>query len=492
MLLVDKILLTFDFYFIYLTSILNETTAFKQRQSIMKKLIYILLFLFPVVAFAQQPWYKSPSFYYIWMNVGNVNFSAGESDYPSLALNSSGIPYVAYKDYANSKKATVMQFDGTNWVNVGNVGFSAGQADYTSIAFSPTDGEPYVAYCDWGNSDRATVMKYDGTNWVNVGTPGFTTTQTNGTCLAFSITGQPYVAYNDISGSATVMKFDGTNWVFVGTPDFSAGMAQDISLALNRADSLPYVAYQDFGYSQKSTVMRFNGTSWVNVGNAGFSAGAAYYTSLAFSPFGQPYVAYEDDANSDKATVMMFNGINWVNVGNAGFSVGNAPYTSLAFSPSDSLPNVAFEDWMNSNKSTVMKFDGTNWVNVGPANFSAGPAYNEDLAISSKGEPYIVYTDSLNMLTVMRYDSVSVGINEIEHSRFSLYPNPATDKITVEITGETQESYLAIVNIEGQQLLTMQITQPKTQVDISSLPSDVYFVRLTNDKTVEVGKIIKE
>jgi hypothetical protein len=189
---------------------------------------------------------------------------------------------------------------------------------------------------------------------------------------------------------------------------------------------------------------------------------------------------------------MMYNGSNWVVVGNVGFSIGNAPYTSLAFSPSDNLPYVAFEDWMNSNKSTVMKFDGTNWVNVGPANFSAGQAYNEDLAISSKGEPYIVYTDSLNMLTVMRYDSVSVGINELQQSKFKLYPNPATDKITVEVSGETQDSHFEIVNIEDHKLMTSQITQSKTTIDISELPSGVYFVRLTNDRTVEIGKFVKQ
>jgi len=30
------------------------------------------------------------------------------------------------------------------------------------------------------------------------------------------------------------------------------------------------------------------------------------------------------------------------------------------------------------------------------------------------------------------------------------------------------------------------------QIDISNLPSGVYFVRLTNDNTVAVGKIIKD
>ena len=66
-----------------------------------------------------------------------------------------------------------MKFNGTNWVNVGNEGFSAGEADYTSLAFNSSNGVPFIAYSDYVNSQKATVMKFDGTNWVNVGNAGF-------------------------------------------------------------------------------------------------------------------------------------------------------------------------------------------------------------------------------------------------------------------------------------------------------------------------------
>ena len=48
------------------------------------------------------------------------------------------------------------------------------------------------------------------------------------------------------------------------------------------------------------------------------------------------------------------------------------------------------------------------------------------------------------------------------------------------------------MNLTGQKLISQQVSELKTVIDISSLPSGVYFVRLTGDKTVEVGKIIKE
>ena len=355
--------------------------------------------MFPVVAFAQQPWYKYSPMDYSWQDVGNAGFSAGEAWYESLAFNpSDSLPYVAFQDNANSNKATVMKFDGDNWVNVGNAGFSADRADNTSLAFSPSNNQPYVAYEDWGNSEKATVMMFNGTNWVNVGDAGF-----------------------------------------------SAGEASCESLAFSPSNKQPYVAFTDALYGPSFsyvTVTEFNGTNWVYVGHEDFSDAPVYYTSLAFSHSGQPYVAY-----------------------------------------SDGIPAQA----------SVMEFDGTNWIYVGSKGFSAEKAECESLAFSPSGEPFVAYVDFANSMkaTVMYYDA-PVGINKIQETRLSLYPNPATDIITIETSATQAQCQLSILNLSGQELITRQITQPKTQIDVSALPSGVYFVRLTNERTVEVGKIVKE
>jgi hypothetical protein len=45
--------------------------------------------------------------------VGNAGFSAGATWFTSLALDSSGTPYVAYPESANGNKASVMKFVAT-------------------------------------------------------------------------------------------------------------------------------------------------------------------------------------------------------------------------------------------------------------------------------------------------------------------------------------------------------------------------------------------
>jgi hypothetical protein len=89
------------------------------------------------------------------------------------------------------------------------------------------------------------------------------------------------------------------------------------------------------------------------------------------------------------------------------------------------------------------------------------------------------------------------GITSVENlttpeSFFTGYPNPAYTIITIETQVISAKSQFTVLNVNGQQLITRQITEPKTQLDISNLPSGVYFMRLTSGKSVEVAKFVKQ
>lgn len=83
------------------------------------------------------------------------------------------------------------------------------------------------------------------------------------------------------------------------------------------------------------------------------------------------------------------------------------------------------------------------------------------------------------------------SIKEINDTHFlSIYPNPSSTNITIE--SSSIPSQLSILNLNGQKLINRQITEPSAAIDISSLPGGVYFIKLKNEKTVEVRKIIKQ
>jgi hypothetical protein len=83
-----------------------------------------------------------------------------------------------------------------------------------------------------------------------------------------------------------------------------------------------------------------------------------------------------------------------------------------------------------------------------------------------------------------------INVTEVhEPIQISVYPNPAKDRLTIK---SPQKSTLEIINLQGQSILQEQLQQVKTDIDISGLAKGVYFLRLNNDKTNTVIKIIKE
>ena len=339
-----------------------------------------------------------------WHTVGSAGFSAGLTEYTSIAIDRSGTPYVVYRDY--SGKATVMKYNGSSWETVGSAGFSAGRADYTSIAID-SSGTPYVVYKDYGNLRKATVMKYNESGWEIVGNAGFSAGEVDYPSIAIDSNDTPYVVYRDYGNSeATVMKYNESSWETVGSAGFSAGRADYTSIAID-SNGTPYVVYKDGGNGARATVMKYNGSSWETVGSAGFSADEAFFTSIAIDSRGTPYVVYRDGGNSNKATVMKYNESSWETVGSAGFSAGQILNTSIAID-SSRTPYVVYTDGGNGARATVMKYNGSSWETVGSEGFSTGSVDYPSIAIDSRGTPYVIYKDggNSNKATVMKFSAV--------------------------------------------------------------------------------------
>jgi hypothetical protein len=107
---------------------------------------------------------------------GDEGFSAGTASYVSLARASNGTLYVAYQDLAadtGNRKASVMKLDssGSGWVYVGTQVFSTGEAHDIALSLS-VQGTPYVAYMDWNNGDKVSVVK--AMNLVTLSSVGVT------------------------------------------------------------------------------------------------------------------------------------------------------------------------------------------------------------------------------------------------------------------------------------------------------------------------------
>ena len=354
-----------------------------------------------------------------WINVGAPAFSEGSADYTSMAMDSTGVPYVAYKDNSQGGKLSVKKFNGTNWITVGSLGVSDGSIRYTSIKID-SNNLPYVAFDDELASEHLTVVKFDGSSWQFLGSPGFSNGSAGIVSLAIDHTDTPYVAYEDFGyhnsfngrSREVIVKFNGASWEEVGpTGGISPGEVNDSSLAFDSLNN-PYVAYTDWDPTGTDTVggynvnvLKFNGVTWDHIGAPDFSVGASF-SSLKLDSNDVPYVGFTGYSVGANIEVMKFNGTSWVDVGTPGFSDGLSLYTTLALD-SNNVPYITFKDILHDNKVTVMKFNGTNWVDLGSSGFSDGSVNFTFLTIDSSNNPYVSYVDggNGNKVTVMKFDS---------------------------------------------------------------------------------------
>jgi hypothetical protein len=75
---------------------------------------------------------------------------------------------------------------------------------------------------------------------------------------------------------------------------------------------------------------------------------------------------------------------------------------------------------------------------------------------------------------------------------FTLYPNPANDKLNIVKTAEITVSSLSIYNMLGQQLVRIPNAAHIHTIDVATLQSGTYFIRITSDKGSSSMKFIKQ
>ncbi len=169
---------------------------------------------------------------------------------------------------------------------------------------------------------------------------------------------------------------------------------------------------------------------------------------------------------------------------------GGSTWTSLSSGTSDDFYSVSF---LNADKGYVVAWEGDilktldgglNWIN--DSSGTRNPLYSVFFTDSTTG--YVV-GDGGTILKMGNGGTTSVAEHKKAGTGFTLYPNPATDKITIETAATQPNSQLSITDLNGQEVLTCQINQRKTQINIATLPAGVYFVRLTNvEATLTVAR----
>lgn len=246
----------------------------------------------------------------IWDTAGNYPFTSQGVIQPDLSFSSGGIPYVSFGTGSNvngNMELTVMKFENNTWSFVGDnpIGLVAISYGNTDIEVS-SQGNPYVIFKD-GNGNKASVKYYDDNIWKYYGDSLFSQYSPSFMDLEFDNQGNVYVAYKD-DWITFVKRWNENNWETVGSPFPSTENCYYLDLEITSTGDA-WIAYkQDNGYSPKPLrVQRFDGTNWSYVGETNVSEDDANFVNLEFDKNDVPYVAFQDGGYYNRTSVMKFD-----------------------------------------------------------------------------------------------------------------------------------------------------------------------------------------
>ncbi len=91
-----------------------------------------------------------------------------------------------------------------------------------------------------------------------------------------------------------------------------------------------------------------------------------------------------------------------------------------------------------------------------------------------------------------KYDANYVGINDINSKNsVSIYPNPATDILNIQIPENIKNPELKLTNIIGKTILKTNLNGSKNKLNIKNFPSGIYFVSIiSNGSVINTKKLI--
>lgn len=345
----------------------------------------------------------------------------------------------------------IAKWNGTYWDSLG-AGIQGGV--FNQIIYNE---ELYVMgrFGVAGQDTVKSISKWDGENWFSCGFPYSNNGVFNITIKAATVfNGNLYVGGNFWSSDETVKDvafYDGTNWNPVGNG--IQGFADDVTDLIVFNDEI-YVC-GDFKVSSGNDgnkIMKLKNDTWVNVGGS-FDSELAQVSQMKII--------------HDKLYVFgLFESVG-----------GGIPATNIAI------------------------WDGEKWCGTGTimdGKITSAAVYQESLIIAGGFDEIdgIEISELAKWVGGEQIDTCGAIVSAIEpeitEKSFELFPNPASHKLRISITGDFQNQpiTLSVFNILGERLFEQRGFDPGKAVDVSGLASGTYILQLQSGEEALARKFV--
>ena len=87
----------------------------------------------------------------------------------------------------------------------------------------------------------------------------------------------------------------------------------------------------------------------------------------------------------------------------------------------------------------------------------------------------------------------SLSVSELElNETISIYPNPTTDNIKVNLPNSMDKATVTVFNVLGKKVITQEMSATNNKIKISHLNSGIYLLKFTNRNVSQTLKLVKE
>lgn len=142
-----------------------------------------------------------------------------------------------------------------------------------------------------------------------------------------------------------------------------------------------------------------------------------------------------------------------------------------------------------ANVVSTQVFDSYQWQLEGS---DINGADEQQYTATQNGNYSVMVSDANGCQNTSAAVSVTgVGINNIASSIAKLYPNPAENIFTIELSGNNHTSTVSISDVNGALLLQATVEGNKATLNVSDMPAGILTVQVTNANGTSTTKLIK-
>ena len=150
------------------------------------------------------------------------------------------------------------------------------------------------------------------------------------------------------------------------------------------------------------------------------------------------------------------------------------------FIKTESLSDLAYHCWFDENEST----EQTGAVGDGNILLDVTGLENGEHSVS-------IYLEGSTVSAPQTYDFLNnLAVDENESISLVVYPNPATDRLTIE--SEEVIHQCEIYDLTGQLVKTLENDSERMEISIEALPAGTYLVKLVTDSFAQTRRLIKK